>query len=471
MTAASSLRRRVAVVLAAGQGTRMRSQLPKVLHRAAGRPLIDWVLDAARGAGCEEIVVVVGHGGDHVRRHIDGSGASDVSWVVQEKQRGTGHALAQAESRLGSEPATLVVLSGDAPLVLSSTLIDLVGRAEQAWGAVAVAAVEEPGSLGRVMMSPQGHLERIVEAGDATETELTLATVNSGHYALPSPEIFTELRDLPADNAKRELYLTEALHRAVGRGEPVVCLVLGDPAEAWGVNDRLDLARVHVALMRRKIEQMMTDGVSVLAPDRLEVDANVEVGPETVLHPGVALLGRTIVGRGCELHQGAWVRDSEIESGAVIMPYSVLDGARLATDCTVGPFARLRPGSELGASARVGNFVEIKNSRLGTGAKANHHAYIGDADVGAGANIGAGTVTCNYDGQDKHRTEIGERAFIGSDTMLVAPVKIGADAVTAAGSVVTDDVPDGALAVGRARQRVILDWVRRRRRKGSEPSG
>lgn len=450
---------RLAVVLAAGKGTRMVSETPKALHRACGRPLLAWVLDAARAAGCERLLVVVGHGAEQVRAAF--ASAPDVTWIEQDRQLGTGHALAQAAGEVAGE-ARLLVLSGDVPLITARSLQRLDAAAERGWGAMAVATFDRPGALGRVIGDGHGHLRRIVEARDALPDELELHTINAGIYLLPAPDIFERLSALTPENAQGELYLTDAVTAAAAAGERVALVELEDREEASGVNDRLELAYVHGRLTGRKIATLARDGTTFLAPDRVTLDAGVEVGVDSVVHADVTLLGATTVGAGATLHAGAWLRDCEVGDGAVIEPYSVLDGAVIGRGCRVGPFARLRPGAVLEDEARVGNFVEVKNARLGLGAKANHLAYLGDAEVGAGANIGAGVVTCNYDGVAKHRTEIGERAFIGSDTMLVAPLKIGSDATTGAGSVITRDVPDGALAVERAAQRTVAGWSSRR---------
>ena len=463
-------KRRVAVILAAGKGTRMKSSLPKVLHRAAGRPLLAWVIDATREAGCERILVVVGHGAEQVRAEITGA---DLGWVLQAEQKGTGHALAQAESEVRGA-ATLLVLSGDVPLITPATIDRLASEAESGWGSMAVAELPEPGSLGRVLVGESGEFQGIVEARDAVPEVLAVKRINAGLYALPAPEIFDYLRSLKTDNAQGELYLTDAVTSAAADGRPVRLVTLDNPDEALGVNDRAELSRVHRLLIDRHLLALMKSGVTILEPLRTIIEPGVRVGEDTVIHPGASLLGRTSVGPGCTIHQGAWLRDTTVGEGITIEPYSVLDGAEVGDGCRVGPFARLRPASRLREGARVGNFVEIKNSELGAGAKVNHLAYVGDATVGEGANLGAGVVTCNYDGVKKSPTEIGQGAFIGSDTMLVAPVKIGAGASTAAGSIITKNVPDGALAVGRVRQKNLEGWaggLRRRRdlKKKEEP--
>ena len=471
-------RPRVAVILAAGKGTRMKSALPKVLHRAAGRPLLQWVVDAARAAGCERILIVVGHGAERVREEIDplgglgglGSlGGNDLGWVLQAEQKGTGHALAQAEAEIPGE-ATVLVLSGDAPLLQPSTLDELAAAAAAGWGALAVAELPEPGSLGRVITA-DGAFRSIVEFKDATPEQRAVRLINAGIYALPAPDIFDYLRNLSTDNAQGELYLTDAVTDAAAGGRPVRLVHLPDPDEALGVNDRTELARVHRLLIGRHLVALMKAGVTILEPERTVIEPGVRIGEDTVIHPGASLVGRTSVGRGCVIHQGAWLRDTVVGDGTNVEPYSVLDGAEVGDACRVGPFARLRPASRLLRGARVGNFVEVKNSVLGEGAKANHLAYLGDATVGEGANVGAGAVTCNYDGSAKHPTEIGPGAFIGSDTMLVAPVKVGAGASTAAGSIITKDVPDGALAVGRVRQKNLEGWAGGLRRKRNEQKG
>jgi len=457
------------VILAAGKGTRMRSSLPKVLHQAAGRPLLAWVVEAARAAGCARILIVVGHGAEQVREEITGN---DIGWVEQAEQRGTGHALAQAEGEV-HEQATLLVLSGDVPLVAPDTLDRLARTAEEGWGALAVTEMDDPGSLGRVITAPDGGLEDIVEAREASAEIRKVRQGNAGIYALSAPEIFEYLRRVKPDNAQGELYLTHAVRDAARDGRPVRLITLADPDEGLGVNDRAELARVHRLLLDRHLQALMKAGVTILEPGRTVIEPGVRVGEDTVVHPGVSLLGHTSVGRECTIHQGSWLRDTAVADRVDIAPYSILDGAEVGDGCRVGPFARLRPASRLLGGARVGNFVEVKGSEIAAGAKVNHLSYVGDAKVGEGANLGAGVVTCNYDGVRKHVTEIGAGAFIGSDTMLVAPVKVGAGASTAAGSIITKDVPEGALAVGRVRQKNLEGWAgglrRRRESKEEEP--
>jgi bifunctional UDP-N-acetylglucosamine pyrophosphorylase/glucosamine-1-phosphate N-acetyltransferase len=433
-----------------------------VLHEAGERPLLAWVLDAARAAGCGEIAVVVGHEAAAVERAF--AGERDLVWIEQTEQLGTGHALAQAERAVAGE-ALLLVLSGDAPLVRPETLLRLVEAAARRAGAMAVATLAAPGALGRVVARADGTLERIVEARDAPPELLAIRTVNAGCYALSAPEIFRALAALRPENAQGELYLTDALTALAGAGRAIALVALDDPDEALGVNDRVELARAHRLLVERKLAALARAGATILEPARTTAGPEVVIGEDTVVHAGATLLGRTAIGRGATIGVGAWIRDSTIGDGATIEPYSVLDRAEVGAGCRVGPFARLRPAAVLQEGARVGNFVEVKQATLGPGAKANHLAYVGDAEVGAGANLGAGVVTCNYDGVAKHRTTIGAGAFVGSDTMLVAPVSVGEGATTGAGSVITKDVPAGALAVERSAQRTVEGWAERRKKR------
>ena len=446
----------------------MRSAHPKVLHRVGGRPLLRWVLRAAANAGCERAMVVVGHGGDEVRASFAASPPPlEVEWVEQVEQKGTGDALARAVEALDA-PARLLVLSGDVPLVQGTTLTGMLESAGADWS-LAVARLESPGSLGRVIpMVPSGEdrhrggLSRIVEAADASADELAVRAVNAGIYVLPSEQIGPYLSRLQPGNAQGELYLTDALNSAVEDGVKVRLFELPDAAEALGVNDRSDLARAHRALLDRKCDELMAAGVTIYEPGRTVIEADVAIGSDSEIHPDVTITGETVIGRNAIIHSGAWIRDARVGEGVEIGPSTVVDGATVREGCRVGPFARLRPGADLGAGTRIGNFVEIKNSKLGPGVKAGHLAYLGDAEIGEAANIGAGTVTCNYDGKAKHRTEIGKHAFVGSDTMLVAPVRVGDGATTAAGSVITQDVPDAGLGVGRSRQRNLEGWANRK---------
>lgn len=450
---------RIAVILAAGRGTRLRSRLPKVLHEVGGKPLLAWPLDLAAEVGCERRIVVANPESLPALRKAFPD--PTIEWRIQDPPRGTGDALACGLEAVSGDAAVLV-LSGDAPLLRVETAERLLAHADSGAGAMAVAWVERPGSLGRVFANAHGALERIVEVADARPEELEHGLVNAGFYAFSARALAPPLTALEPHNAQGELYLTDAVVAAAATTP--VALVELEAGEALGVNSRADLARVQRALIERVAARLMDEGVTLLDPHSMVIDAEVTVGADTIIHAGVHLLGRCRIGRGCVLHAGAWIRSSMIGDEVEVLPYSVVDQARVGSGSKVGPFARLRPGTELESDVRVGNFVEVKNARLEAGVRAGHLAYLGDATVGAGTNIGAGVVTCNYDGARKHHTTIGRDAFVGSDTMLVAPVTVGDRSTTAAGSVITHDVPDDALAVARARQRVIADWSSRRPR-------
>jgi bifunctional UDP-N-acetylglucosamine pyrophosphorylase/glucosamine-1-phosphate N-acetyltransferase len=446
----------------------MRSRRPKVLHEICGRPSLEWVLAACREAGCEELHVVVGAGADEVKASFSGS---DLHWVTQTEQRGTGHAVQTAFDAISAtsrapnavDPSTIaLIVYADNPLMTAAGLRRLADAAEVGWASLAVATLDQPGALGRVLRDEDGQLNALIEFADADPEQRLIQQVNAGQYAVPFETFAPYLNTLETGNAQGELYLTDAFVKAARDGRRVHCVDLDDPAEAWGINDRHDLANAHAEFRRRIVADLMASGVTVLDPDRITVGPEVRVEEDVVLHPDVWLGGKTHIASGCVLHQGAWIRDSRLAHEVEILPYSVLDGAAVGERCTVGPFARLRPGTELESDVRIGNFVEVKKAHFGAGAKASHLAYIGDASVGKGANLGAGVVTCNYDGKNKHRTQIGDGAFVGSDTMLVAPVSVGAGSITGAGSVITEDVPDHSLALGRARQRNLKGWVKRK---------
>jgi bifunctional UDP-N-acetylglucosamine pyrophosphorylase/glucosamine-1-phosphate N-acetyltransferase len=438
-----------AVVLAAGQGTRMRSSLPKVVHPLAGRPMVGWVLAALTGAGAEDTVVVVGHGADAVRQVLpDG-----VQVAVQAEQRGTGDAARVGLEALPPGCDTVIVACGDTPLLGA----DLVGRlvAEHASGPRAAtmltAVVPDAAAYGRVVRAADGTVARVVEARDASPDELAIGEFNAGLYVFDRAALVAALAGLGTGNAQGEVYLTDALERLDG---PVAALVVDDPEPAAGVNDRVDLAACEAALQRRLREDMMRAGVTMPDPGAVHLSADVVVGRDTVLWPGTHLRGATVVGEGCAIGPDVVATDCVIGDGCTVLSAHMVE-SRLADGAQVGPFAYLRPGSVLEPRAKAGTFVEIKKSVIGPGAKVPHLSYIGDAEVGEGANIGAGNITANYDGFRKHATRIGARVRTGSDCVFVAPVSVGDDAMTGAGSIITDDVPDGALGIARARQSVV----------------
>ncbi len=438
-------------MLAAGKGTRMRSSRPKVLHRLAGCPLAEHVLRAADPLGAGSTTLVVGHQGETVEREL-GAVRGDLSFVRQEPQLGTAHAVLQAEAVLSGRRGTLIVLMGDAPLVSSRTTQALAETHERtgASATVLTATIERPYGYGRIVRRG-GQLAEVVEEADATPEQRTLREVNSGIYAFDLAPLFAALRAVPEAGPKRERYLPGILRRYREEGLTVETVVAAAD-EIRGINSRHELAEAGSLMRHRKNEEMMAAGVTIIDPATAYVDVDVEVGPDTVIHPGVILEGRTSIGARCELHAGVRIVNAVVGDDVTVNNHSVIIDAEIAAAARIGPFAHIRPGSTVGEKARVGNFVELKKATLGAGSKAGHLSYVGDAAVGAGANIGAGTITCNFDGSVKHRTTIEEDVFIGSGTQLVAPVTVERGAYVAAGSCITEDVPADALAVARGRQ-------------------
>lgn len=450
----------VAVILAAGKGTRMKSRRPKVLHEIAGRPMLHYVLDVARRAGAGRVVVIAGCGFDEVSR-----AAAGAEVVRQEPQLGTAHALLQAEPALRGFEGELLVLCGDTPLLTGATLEGLAmhHRRSGAVATVLTARLDDPTGYGRVIRDGAGNVCRIVEHRDATEEELAVNEVNTGIYCFNSPLVFDYLRRVSPVNTQGEYYLTDVVGLMVGDGLRVASYQAPVADEVMGINDRIQLARAGEVLRRRILEDLMREGVTVVDPASTFVGPLVKVGPDTVIHPFTIIEGETVIGEECVIGPGARLYSAILGDGVAVQ-YAVIVESRLADRCTVGPFAYIRPGCEIGPGAKVGDFVEIKNSRVGQGSKVPHLTYVGDAEIGAGVNIGAGTITCNYDGVKKHRTVIGDGAFIGSNTNLVAPVVVGPGAYIAAGSTITRDVPPGALGVARSRQSNIPDWVARKKK-------
>jgi bifunctional UDP-N-acetylglucosamine pyrophosphorylase/glucosamine-1-phosphate N-acetyltransferase len=455
------------VVLAAGQGTRMKSQLPKVLHRLAGKPLLEHVLDAAEAINPSTVTVVVGHGAEAIR--VLTVNRPNLCFVIQEPQLGTAHALQQAESRLGAAQGTLILLSGDVPMLQSSTLRRLV-ETHQAAGAAATvvtAIVDRPYGYGRIVRT-KGRIARIVEERDASPAVRQIREINGGIYAFDLPPLFDALRGIASQNAQGEYYLTDLVAIYRRRKLTVETLVVDNPKEIRGINSRTELAEVSRIVRQTKNEELMAAGVTLIDPATTYIDPDVEVGPDTVIHPGVSIQGQTRVGAACEIHSHVRIVDSEIADKVVIQDFCLILGSRIAESATVGPFAHLRPETVVGERAKIGNFVELKKTTLGPGSKANHLAYLGDATIGAGVNVGAGTITCNYDGTTKHPTVIEDGAFIGSDSQLIAPVRIGTGAYVAAGSSITEDVPPAALGIARGRQTNVAGWVERRKTQAKD---
>ncbi|GAA0512854.1 bifunctional protein GlmU [Saccharopolyspora subtropica] len=456
------------IVLAAGEGTRMRSATPKVLHRLAGRPLVEHAVRAAADVDPDELVVVLGHGRDAVAEHL--SGLADalgrpLRTAVQEEQLGTGHAVACGLSALpGGRTGTVLVSYGDVPLLDGATLRALLDEHAGAGNAVTVltAVVEDPTGYGRMLRDADGRVTGIVEQKDASPEQAEITEINSGVYAFDAAVLADALQRLSTDNAQGELYLTDVLSIARADGRPVGALVCGDPWLVEGVNDRVQLARLGAELNRRLLERWMRAGVTVVDPASVWLDCDVELDRDVVLEPGVQLRAGTTVGEGATIGPDTTLTGCVVHPGASVVRTHG-DGAEIGPGAKVGPFAFLRPGTALGANGKIGTFVETKNATIGEGTKVPHLTYVGDATIGDHSNIGAATIFVNYDGVHKHRTVVGSHARTGADNTFVAPVEIGDGAYTAAGSTITEDVPPGAMAVARGRQRNIEGWVARRR--------
>jgi bifunctional UDP-N-acetylglucosamine pyrophosphorylase / glucosamine-1-phosphate N-acetyltransferase len=452
------------VVLAAGMGTRLKSARAKVLHRIAGRPMIAHVLAAAQALNPRSITVVIGHQADAVKSAL--SGHPGLIYVVQQPQLGTGHALLTAEPVLKSSSGTLLLLSGDVPLMTPKTLQNLVDRHREGGAAATVltAVVDAPDGYGRIVRSGE-QIARIVEERDTTPAERNIHEINSGIYAFALDGLFDAVRGIGSENAQREYYLPDLVTIFQQRGRGVQTMTVADSNEIRGINSRGELAEVSRIVRQHKNNELMASGVTIEDPATAYIDDGVSVGADTIIHPAVALEGATVIGAQCEIHSGVRIVNSRIGDRVTILNHCVITGATIGNDVSVGPFAHLRPEADLRDRARVGNFVELKPSVLGGGSKAMHLAYLGDATIGENVNIGAGTITCNYDGISKTPTVIGDGAFIGSDTQLIAPVTVGKEAYVGSGSTVREDVPAGALAVSAGKQRNIEGWVKERRKK------
>ena len=443
------------VILAAGKGTRMKSDLPKVLHPIAGRPMVQHVVDAAGALNPDNTVLIYGHGGEAVRQAVTGS---RLQWAEQAEQLGTGHAVAQALPHL--EEDVVLVLYGDVPLIQPQTLSDFVARVDDQSLALMTLTLDDPSGYGRVIRDAEGKVQRVVEQKDASDDEKAVREINTGILACTRRFLNDSLPRLSNSNAQGEYYLTDLIAMAVDAGMEVVTEQPGHAWEVDGVNDRVQLARLERVYQRVRAEALMRDGVTLLDPARLDIRGRLQCGQDVTLDINTVLVGDVEIGDRVTVGPNCLIRNARIGSGTHIEANSVVDGAVVGEDCQVGPFARLRPGTELAAQAKVGNFVETKKAYVGEGSKVNHLTYIGDSRIGKGVNVGAGTITCNYDGVNKFQTVMKDGAFIGSNSSLVAPVTIGENATVGAGSVVTKDVPDQGLAVARGQQRNIQNWSR-----------
>jgi bifunctional UDP-N-acetylglucosamine pyrophosphorylase/glucosamine-1-phosphate N-acetyltransferase len=464
------------IIMAAGMGKRMRSRLTKVLHPVAGRPMVRYVLDVACRVADRSIAVVVGHQAGEVRKAVEGVDARVVV-VEQARQLGTGHAVLQARAAFASDPrrrpSRYVILNGDTPLLTDATVRALLATHEEQKASVTVltAVVEDATGYGRIIRRrrhewPAGAsddpVEKIVEDRDASADERTVREINAGTYVVDGEFLFPALERLHPRNAQGEYYLTDIVQTAVEQGRTVAALRLHAPDEGIGINSRAQLADAERVIRQRIRDRWLEAGVTMRDPASTWIDAGVTIGRDTILYPNVILEGRTVIGEGATIYSGVRVTDCVIGDRVEILDHCVLRESRVEDDARLGPFAHLRPGVLVRRRAKVGNFVEMKKTELGEGSKANHLSYLGDATIGSGVNIGAGTITCNYDGIHKYRTMIGENVFLGSDTQLIAPVTIGANSIVAAGTTVTKDVPAGALAIGRVAQVNREGWAAKR---------
>jgi bifunctional UDP-N-acetylglucosamine pyrophosphorylase/glucosamine-1-phosphate N-acetyltransferase len=440
---------KLAIVLAAGQGKRMKSKLYKVLHPVCGKPMVEHVLDTVRKASCERAVVVVGHGAEAVRTRL----GDDVEYAMQQEQLGTGHAVLQAQPLVGDADGVAIVICGDTPLVTAESLQAMVERHERSGAAASVMTAEmaAPTGYGRVVRGAAGEVLRIVEQKDCSPDEAAIREINTGTYCFDNRKLFAALAKVTNGNAQGEYYLTDVIGILREQGDLVAAYRTSDPAEAIGVNDRVALGEAERLMRRRIAIKHQTEGVTLIDPEHTYIEADVTIGPDTVIYPGTSLRGRTAIGSDCTIGPSADLLDTRVGDGSTIRQ-SVADQAEVGERCAVGPFAYLRPGAKLAANVKVGDFVELKNVEVGEGSKIPHLSYVGDATVGRNVNIGCGAITANYDGYNKSRTEIGDNAFIGSNVTLIAPVTVGDDAYVVAGSTITHPVETGDVAIARERQ-------------------
>nr|WP_242952058.1 bifunctional UDP-N-acetylglucosamine diphosphorylase/glucosamine-1-phosphate N-acetyltransferase GlmU [Carboxydocella thermautotrophica] len=438
----------------------MKSRLPKVLHPVGGQPMVSHVMAACRTAGAQPVVLVIGHGAEQVQATL---GPEQV-YVEQKEQLGTGHAVMQAETVLRDFEGDILVVCGDTPLLRGETLAALAQyhRQQEAVATVLTMTMANPTGYGRIIRDEQGQVAAIVEEKDATPEQKAIREVNSGTYCFQAQALFAALQQITPNNAQGEYYLTDVLAIFRQQGQKVAAWQLSDDTEVMGINDRVALAEANRLFRERINRQQMLAGVTILDPATTYIEAEVKIGADTVIYPNTHLTGKTTIGAGCQIGPDTKIMDSQIGDGVEIQ-FSVVLQAEIGNDCTIGPFAYLRPGTHLAAGVKVGDFVEIKNAVIGQGSKVPHLSYIGDAEIGSGVNIGAGTITCNYDGYKKSKTIIGDGAFIGSNSNLVAPVTIGAGSLVAAGSTIVKDVPADALGVARAPQKNREGWAKARR--------
>ncbi|MBR5229171.1 MAG: bifunctional UDP-N-acetylglucosamine diphosphorylase/glucosamine-1-phosphate N-acetyltransferase GlmU [Firmicutes bacterium] len=450
---------KTAVILAAGAGTRMKSEKPKVLHEICGKPMVSHVTSQAAAAGSENIIIVVGHGADKVQSQLADQG---LSFALQTEQLGTGHAVMMAKDQIPDE-GDVFVLCGDTPLITAETLKKFAAYHTEKKNAVTVltAVFENPFGYGRIIRGADDQILKIVEQKDASEEEKAVKEVNAGMYCMNAVFLKSNITKLSSDNAQNEYYITDLIAMAVESGNGAGAYIVEDSDEIMGVNNRVQLSQASDVMRKRIAEKHMVNGVTIIDPSRVYIEDDVVIGNDTEIWPGAVLKGKTVIGKGCMIGADCQIENSTVGDGTDILK-SVIKDSSIGENTHVGPFAYLRPGSEIGSGCKIGDFVEVKKARMGDGSKASHLAYIGDADIGEDVNIGCGVIFANYDGVHKFRSTAGDRAFIGSNSNLVAPVNIGADAYVAAGTTVTVDVPEGALCVGRSREVIEEGWVEKK---------
>jgi bifunctional UDP-N-acetylglucosamine pyrophosphorylase/glucosamine-1-phosphate N-acetyltransferase len=451
-----------AIILAAGKGTRMKSNLIKVMHPLGERPLIFWPLQAAKLAGASRIAVVIGHQAEKVQQYFAGEAA--ITFAMQEEQLGTGHAAAAAEEALAGFSGTVFILCGDVPLLRAATLTAMLAHHEKRGAAITVLTthLDNPYGYGRVVKREGGRISRIVEEKDADPEEREICEINSGIYCVAADFLFRALQGLKNDNAQGEYYLTDIIKTAAEENRLCLSYQTGDADEVMGVNDRVQLATAAAIHRQRINRELMVSGVTLIDPLTAYIEAGVAVGADTVISPNVHISGSTVIGPDCLIEPNVIICDCRIGSGVTIKAGSVLADSEVGDAAAIGPMAHLRPGSKLGAHVKIGNFVETKKIVMGEGSKASHLTYLGDAEIGTEVNIGCGTITCNYDGVNKHRTIIGDNVFVGSDVQLVAPVTVGSNSLIAAGTTVTRDVPADSLAIARTPQVNKEGWMKKK---------
>lgn len=444
------------VILAAGQGTRMKSKLPKVLHPLAGKSLLAHVIDNAQQLAADQLHVVVGHGGDEVKRQLNEANAN---WITQQQQLGTGHAVAQALPGIADDSVTLV-LYGDVPLTSPATLNNLLQRVDANTLALLTVNLEDPSGYGRIIRDSKNNVQAIVEQKDASQDQLQICEANTGILAVSSKKLKEWLPQLSSDNAQGEYYLTDTIAMAVAEGMDVAAVLATTEQEVQGVNSRAQLAALERWYQLQLANELMASGVTLADPERIDIRGELSAGQDVFIDANVLFEGKVSVGADVSIGPNVVIKNSTLADGVVIHENCVIENAVIDSNCQIGPFARLRPGTELAENAKIGNFVETKKASIGRGSKVNHLSYVGDAELGADVNVGAGTITCNYDGANKFKTEIGDGVFIGSNTALVAPIKVGEKATIGAGSTLSKDIDPDTLVVARGKARVVEGWQR-----------